>query len=218
VVLQAHFTRGHPAKLGGQIIKCLLCLRSPAGTHQCRCFSCCPTCSTKQVQKQADLPGHVCNHGLSPASPQPYIHYDSDTKGMSVRSSAPGFAFTWHSTSGQAFWICSLDDSGSICPFLACHASSIPAVSVTGAEEVVSRSAEQELNLASVGSAPRPSSPTLTPAHLHLKQELPLGKKIILGSLPPTVPSQSQGSGLSIFPTITLLQLRRKKNSSQSPI
>lgn len=60
-------------------------------------------------------------------------------------------------------------------------------VSVTGSEEVISRGAEQELNLVSVGSPPRPSSPVLTSAHTHLKDELLLGKKIILGSLPPAV-------------------------------
>ena len=61
-------------------------------------------------------------------------------------------------------------------------------VSVRRSEEVISMGAEQELNLASVGSPLRLSSPVLTSAHLHLKEELLLGKKIIVGSLPPTVP------------------------------
>lgn len=161
VFLFADFTRGQPTKQSSQIIKCLLCLRSPAGTCRCRCVSCCATCSTKEVQKQANLPGYVCNCGLSPASLQPYVDYHSDRNGISVRSSAPAFAPRCHSTSGQSFWICFPDAFGSICPFSAFHASSIPAVSVTGFEEVISRGAEQKLNLASVGLPPRPSFPVL---------------------------------------------------------
>lgn len=45
-------------------------------------------------------------------------------------------------------------------------------VSVTGSEEAISRGAEQELSLASVHSPPRPSSPVLMSAQLHLKEEL----------------------------------------------
>lgn len=61
-------------------------------------------------------------------------------------------------------------------------------VNVTGFNEIISRGAEQEISFLSIASPPRLSSPVLMSAHLHLEEDLLLGKNITLLSLLPAVP------------------------------